>query len=152
MISHNHSWEEETRRELAQVQAELNEATNHFEEAKAKVERLSREVEAFELALQSHLRRTGRQEVLGKNMRGLLLNQPNHEERLKRIAEQNNGLIKVGSAADILYGYQIIKSKSRMNAYRIIYGLLSNMADEGIFEWTSPAEFRLVGAQTKLPT
>ena len=149
----NHSWEEETRRELAEVQAELNDAMQSFEEAKTKVERLSREVEAFELTLQSHLRRTGRQETLGKSLRELLFNQQNHEERLKRIAEQNDGLVKVSLATDILYGYHIIKSKSRINAYRVIYVLLLKMVEEGIFERTSvPAVFRLVGVQTKLPT
>jgi len=151
MTISNNSWEAETRRELAQVQAELNVAIRQFEEARDKVEWLRHEAQAFELALQSHLRRTGRQETSEKNMRELLFNQRNHEERLKRIAEQNSGLIKVGLAADILYGYQIIKSKSRMNAYRIIYGLLINMVEQGIFEKTGAAEFRLVGAQTKLP-
>lgn len=152
MISFNTSWEEETRRELAQIQTELNEATQTLEQAKAKVEKLSREAEAFELALQSHLRRTGKQEPLGKNMREILLNQPNHEERIITIAEQNNGLIKVSTVTDILYGYRIIKSKSRMNAYRIVYGLLLNMVERGIFKKTGAAEFRHVGAQTRLPT
>ena len=148
----NHSWEEETRKELTQVQTELKDAISQLDGAKAKVERLSHEAEAFELALQSHLRRTGRQEIPGKNIRELLLNQRNHEERLKRLAEQNGGLIKVGIAADILYGYQIMKTKSRMNAYRIIYGILLQMVERGIFEKTGAAEFRLVGAQIKLST
>lgn len=152
MIISNHSWEEATRKELAQIQAELNEASRQFEEAKAKVEKLSREAEAFELALQSHLRRTGGQEALRQDMREIIFNQPNHEERLKRIAERNGGLIKVGPATDILYSYQAIKSKSRMNAYRIVYGLLLKMVERGIFKKTGSAEFKLVGAQTKLPT
>ena len=151
MITSNHSWEEATRKELAQIQAELNEAGRQFEEAKAKLEKLSREAEAFELALQSHLRRTGGQEALRQDMREILFNQPNHEERLKRIAERNGGLIKVGPTTDILYSYQAIKSKSRMNAYRIVYGLLLKMVEKGIFKKTGSAEFKLVGAQTKLP-
>lgn len=151
MIPTDNSWEAETRKKLTEVQAELHDAVDSLEVAKAKVEELRREAEAYELALQSHLRRTGRQAGLGGDMRAILLDEPNHEERLKRIAEQNNGVLKVGSATDILHGYRIIKSKARMNAYRIIYGLLLKMVEQGIFEKTGRAEFRLVGTQTKFP-
>lgn len=152
MTLSNHSWEEETRRHLAQVRAELNKAIQDSEQAKARVEALGHEAQAFELALQSHLRRTGRQQTIEHDMRETLMSQMNHEDRLKKIAERNGGLIKVGAAADILYNYQIIKSKSRMNAYRIVYGLLLNLVSRDIFEKVGAAEFRLVGSQAKLPT
>jgi DNA repair ATPase RecN len=151
MVLSNNTWEEETRKTLAQIQTELNDAQKEYEEAKAEVDRLTKEVEAMELALQIHLQRTGKQGVIKQDLRALLASQKNHEERLKRIAEQNNGLLKVSSAADILYSYQLIKSKSRINAYRIIYGIMLYMVEDGIFQKTGPGEFRLIGAQTKLP-
>lgn len=150
MVMANHTWEEETRKTLTQIQAELNDAIRQYEGAKAKLEKLTKEAETMELALQIHLQRTGRQDTIHKDMRELLVNQKNHEERLKRIAEQNNGLLKVSLAADILFNYHLIKSRARMNAYRIVYGLMLKMVEEGIFQKSGPAEFRLVGAQPKL--
>lgn len=151
MVTTNQSWEEETRKYMAEVQLELNAIDKQLEEIQAKKDSLTREVEAYEIALNSHLQRTGRQSVLNKDMRSLLEQQKNHEERLKRIAEHNNGVIKVGAAADILFNYHILKSKSRMNAYRIIYGLLVGMVEDGTFQKTSPGEFTLIGAQAELP-
>jgi len=150
MVISNHTWEEETRRTLTLIQSELNEAQKECEEAGKKLQRLTREADAMELALQIHLQRTGKQDVVEKDFRKLLADQKNHPERIKRIAEQNNGLLKVASAADILYNYGLLKSKARINAYRIIYGLLLKMTEEGIFQRSSPGEFKLVGAQTKL--
>lgn len=147
----NHAWEEETRRTLTLIQTELNDAKRDYDEAKTKVDRLTGEAEAMELALQIHLQRTGQQDSIKQNMRELLANQRNHGERLKRIAEQNNGLLKVSSAADILFNYQLLKSKARINAYRVVYGLMIMMVEEGIFQKSGPGEFRLVGAQAKLP-
>lgn len=151
MVMSNHTWEEETRKTLTLIQTELNVALKEYEEAKAKVERLTKEAEAMELALQIHLQRTGKRSVIKKDLRALLASQKNHEERIKRIAEQNNGLLKVGLATDILYNYQLLKSKSRINAYRIVYGLMLSMVEAGIFQKTGPSEFRLIGAQAKLP-
>lgn len=147
----NHSWEEETRKTLALIQTELNAAQKEYEAAKAKVDRLTKEAEAMELALQIHLQRTGKRSVIEKDLRALLARQQNHEERIKQIAKQNNGLLKVGPATDVLYNYGLMKSKSRMNAYRIVYGLMLGMVEEGIFQKTGPSEFRLIGAQTELP-
>jgi hypothetical protein len=147
----NHTWEEETRKTLALIQTELNTAQKGYEAAKAKVDRLTKEAEAMELALQIHLQRTGKRSVIEKDLRALLARQPNHEERIKQIAKQNNGLLKIGPATDILYNYGLMKSKSRMNAYRIVYGLMLGMVAEGIFQKTGPSEFRLIGAQTELP-
>lgn len=151
MVMSNHTWEEETRRTLTLIQSELHEAEQEYEEAQEKVSKLTREAEAMELALQIHLQRTGKQDVVEKDLRRLLADQKNHQERIKRIAEQNNGLLKVASAADILYNYGLLKSKARINAYRIIYGLLLKMTEEGIFQRSSPGEFKLVGAQQSLP-
>lgn len=152
MVMANHSWDEETRKTLTLIQTELNGALKEYEEAKTKVDKLTREAEAMELALQIYLQRTGKQDATKQHMRELLASQKNHEERIKKIAERNNGVLKVGSAADILCNYGLMKSKSRMNAYRIVYGLMLKMVEEGIFQKSSPGKFRLVGAQTKLPS
>lgn len=82
-------------------------------EATARVDTLTREVEAYELALSSHLKRTGRAENLDQDLRTILSQQQNHKERLKVLAARNNGLIKVSVAADTLYSYQVVKSKSQ---------------------------------------
>ncbi len=151
MVMSNHLWEEETRKYLTQVKAELNTLDRQLAELQAKRKNLAREVEAYEVALQSYLRRTGRQESLKSNIRDILVQQKNHMERLKRIAERNGGIVKVGVATDILYNYGLIKAKTRANTYRIIYGLLSDMTDEGEFKKIAPSTFRLLGAQQGLP-
>lgn len=143
MVISNHAWEEETRRTLTLIQSELHEAEQEYEDAQEKVNRLTREADAMELALQIHLQRTGKSVSVEKNFRNLLADQRNHGERIKRIAERNNGLLKVAAAADILFNYGLLKSKARINAYRIVYGLLINMAETGIFQKTAPGEFKL---------
>ncbi len=147
----SNTWEEETRKYLAQIQTELNDAIKQFNEARAKVDTLTREAEAYELALASRLKRTGRPESLRQDMRAILIQQKNHKDRLKVIAEHNDGLLRVSVAADTLYHYQIVKSKSRMQAYRIVYGLMLKMVEDGKFVKSGAAEFRLVGAQPKFP-
>jgi hypothetical protein len=143
-------WEEETRKYLSEIQTELNAAKQQLDSAKARVDKLTHEAEAYETALQTYLRRSGKGDNVKQDIRDLLLQQKNHEDRIKRIAEQNNGVIKVGAAADILYNCRLIKSKSRMNAYRIVYGLLIGMVEEGNFQKVGPGEFRLTGTQTRL--
>lgn len=150
MVITNHSWEEETRKYLTEVQLELNEADKQLEEVQAKRDSLAREAEIYELALQSYLKRTGRQDSIRQDIREILMEQNNHEDRIKIIAEQNNGLLNVGKSADLLYKYQILKSKSRMNAYRVVYGLMAGMVGKGIFRKSGPGEFRLVGTQPEL--
>lgn len=152
MIIENHAWEEETRRYLAQIQTELANVDKQLEEIQARKDALAHEAEAFKTALAVHLRRTGRPESAQLDMREMLINQRNHKERIKRIAEQNNGRLKVGEAADILYTYHVLKSKSRMGAYRIVYSLAVDLVAEGKFEKTGPGEFRLLGTQPPLPS
>lgn len=144
MVISNHTWEEETRKTLALIQAELHDAQNDYEEAGERLSRLTREAETMEFALQIHLQRTGQGRTVEKDMQELLASQRNHQERIKRIAERNNGLLKVRTAADILFNYRLMKSKTPMHAYRIVYGLLINMAEEGIFQKSAPGVFRLV--------
>ena len=152
MVTPNHVWEEETRRYLADIQTELVEVDKRLEVLQAKRDALAREAEAFDTALTAHLRRTGRERVIQPDMRGFLTNQPNHKARIRRIAEHNDGLLKVGEAASALYAYRLIKTKSKMNAYRIVYALALQMVDEEVFEKTGRGEFRLLGTQPALPT
>ncbi len=144
MVISNHSWEEETRKTLALIQTELHDAENEYEDAREKLSRLTREAETMELALQIHLQRTGKQVTVEKDFRNLLADQKNHQERIKRIAERNDGLLKVRTASDILFNYRLIKSKTPMHAYRIVYALLVNMTEEGIFQKAAAGVFRLV--------
>ncbi len=145
------SWEEETRNYLAQVESELADAIRQRDDAIARAKDLADEARAYQQAIESHLKRMGRPaDNLGQDMRAILLEQRNHKDRLKVMAERNNGLIKVSVAADTLYNYKIVKSTSRMKAYRIVYGLMLKLVDEGIFAKSGSAEFRLVGTQPKL--
>lgn len=143
-MTSNNAWEEETRQTLSVIQSELHEAEQEAQEANEKAVRLTREAEAMKLALEIHLQRTGKGQTVEKDMGELLASQKNHRERIKRIAERNNGLLKVSTAANILYNHQLIKSKTPMHAYRIVYGLLINMTEEGIFQKSAPGVFRLV--------
>ena len=151
MVIVNHAWEEETRKYLAEIQMELAAVDKRLEEIQARRDALAHEAEAFSTALEVHFRRTGRPETSRPDMRELLINQRNHKERIKRIAEQNNGVLKIGEAATILYTYRIMKTKSRMQAYRIVYALTKDMVEEGIFKKSGPGEFRLLGTQPALP-
>jgi hypothetical protein len=152
MVIGNNTWEEETRKYLAEIQTELVDINKQLEQLQAKRDALAHEAEAFETALAVHLRRTGRQETMRPGIRQLLLSQQNHKERIKRIAEQNNGVLKIGDAADILYTYRIMNTKSRMGAYRIIYALTAEMVGEGIFKKSAPGVFRLLDTQSTLPS
>lgn len=150
MVVSNNDWEDETRKTLTLIQAELHEAEQEYEKVGEKVSKLTREAEAMKFALQIHLERTGKGQTVDKDMRELLADQRNHQERIKRIAEQNNGLLKVATATDILFNYHLLKSRTRMNAYRIIYGLLINMTEAGVFQKSAPGEFRLVNFLPRL--
>jgi hypothetical protein len=145
------TWEEETRKYLAQVETELAEAIKQRDEATNRANVLASEAQAYQQAIESHLRRMGRPpEDLGHDLKTILLEQSNHKNRLKVLAERNNGLLKVSAASDILYNYKIVKSKSRMQAYRIVYGLMMKLVEEGIFVKSGSAEFILANTQPKL--
>ncbi len=152
MVTRN-TWEDETRKYLVQIQSELADAIKQREEVTKRADSLADEAQAYELALESYLKRMGRPQAnLGQDLRDILLEQRNHKNRIKVIAERNNGLLKVSVASDMLYNYKIVKSKSRMQAYRIVYGLVIKMVEDGVFIKSAPAEFRLVGTQSQLTT
>jgi len=151
MLTNNHSWEEETRRYLSEAQAEMDAVDKQLAVLREKAITLAREIDAYQIALEGHLRRTGGQASIAQNLRTILESQKNHEERLKRIAERNGGVIKVGPATDLLFNLRLIKSKSRQHAYRIVYGLILGMVEDGQFVKIAPATFRLKGSQTSFP-
>jgi len=151
MLTNNHSWEEETRKYLSEAQAERDAIDKQLEALREKAVTLAREIDAYQIALEGHLRRTGRQPSIAQSLGNILASQKNHEERLKIIAEHSGGVMKVGSAADLLFNLRLIKSKSRQHAYRIVYGLILGMVEDGQFVKTAPATFRLKGSQTSFP-
>ena len=143
MVTSDQAWEETTRKYLTQIQSELNAVDKEVNELVSRRDQLAREAEAYEVALDSYLVRTGHHQPSKASIRGLLAQQKNHKERLRIIAERNNGIGKVGAATDILYNSDLIRSKSRANAYRIVYGLYMAMAEDGECERIGPSTFKL---------
>ncbi len=152
MVKMSHDWEQETRQYLTAIQTELVDIDRRLEELQARRDTLAREAEAFDTALGAHLRITGRQRTMRPRMRDMLANQPNHKARIRLIAEHSDGVLKVGEAASLLYTHRIMKAKSKMNAYRIVYALALQMVDEGTLEKTNPGVFRLLDTQSALPS
>lgn len=145
MVTINHSYEDQTRRLLAESQSELNAIETEIKELEKKRATLEQEVQAYEVALQGYLRRTGKQAISEPNWAKLLKGKV-HREKLITIAKHNGGIIRVSQATDLLYYKKFIKSHKRANAYSIVQALLSDMADEGLFEKVEPGEYRLIGS------
>jgi hypothetical protein len=146
----NHTYEEQTRRLLAEAKSEMTGIGNQMAELQHRWETLKKEAEAYETALQGYLRRIGKQETAAIDW-AKLLEGKTHKEKLTTIAERNGGKVKISQATDILYSNSIIKSKKRANAYIIIQSYLAEMAEEGKFEKVKPGEYKLIGAQLSLP-
>ncbi len=152
MVMNNHSYEDQTRRLLAETKSELTVIGNNIAELQQRWETLKREAEAYETALQGYLRRAGKQDVIETDWDKLLGGtSQTHKKRLITIAKRNGGRIRVTQATDILYSKGFIKSKKRANAYQIVSMLLVDMIDDGQFEKVAPGEYRLVGTQQSLP-
>ena len=145
MVTSASSWEEETRKYISEAKTDLNTIDAQMKELQAKRDILSRELKAFETALQGYLKRTGRNGTITHNLRELLGKQPNHSARLRIIAEQNEGILKIGSTADVLYNFGFIKSRTRQNAYRLVYSLILEMVEKGKFIKMAPSTFKLQG-------
>ncbi len=150
MVISNYSWEDETRKYIALSKAELNDVEKQMAELQGRRTILAREVESLEIALESHLRRTGKQRPIDAGLRELLEAQINQKERIKRLAETNGNMAKVGPISDTLFNMGFIHSKNRNNAYKVVYSLLLEMEAEGVFKKVAPAMFQLVGAQQSL--
>lgn len=151
MVMNNHSYEDQTRRLLAETKSELTAIGNQMAELQQRWETLKKEAEAYETALQGYLRRAGKQEVIETDWDKLLGGKSQtHKKRLITIARRNGGRIRVTQATDILYSKGFIKSKRRANAYQIVSMLLADMTDDGQFKKVAPGEYRFVSSQRSL--
>ncbi len=152
MVLNNHSYEEQTRRLLAETQTELTAIGNQMAELQQKWNTLKKETEAYEVALQGYLRRIGKQTGVEFDWTKFLSEAKTHRERLQLIAKHNDGKIRVNQATDILFTKDFTKTKKRATAYTMIQGMLATMAEEGIFEKVKAGsgEYRLIGSQQSL--
>lgn len=150
MIMNNHSYEDQTRRLLAEAQSELNNLDAEIKDIQDKRVKLAKEVNAYETALQGYLRRTGRQEGTESNWKSILAIYDIHRDRLEAIARHSGGKIRVSQATDILYSNGFIKSKKRSNAYSMIQAYIAEMKEDGVFKKIAPGEYKLIGGQPSL--
>jgi len=150
MVMGNHSWEEQTRRLLSEAQSELRELQTKIDEMQDRAANLVAEIGGYEIALRGYLSRTGRQEVAKIEWNKLLSGQT-HKEKLKTIAKQNAGRIRVSQATDILYTGRFTEAKKRATAYSMVQVYLADMTEDGIFEKVGAGEFRLIASQPSLP-
>lgn len=150
MVINNHSYEEQTRRLLAETQSELTTIGNQMAELQQRWDTLKKEAEAYEVALQGFLRRIGKQAGVEFDWVKFLSEAKTHKERLQLIAKRNDGKIRVNQATDILYTKKFTQTKKRATAYTMIQGLLTTMAEEGIFEKVGSGEYRLIGSQQSM--
>ena len=151
MVMNNHSYEDLTRRLLAEAKSELASIESEILDLMNKKTELIKEVQAYELSLQGYLRRIEKQESPEIDWKKLLYNDIIHKDRLVTIAKNSGGKIKVSKATDILYINGFIKAKKRATAYTMMQGYLAEMAEDGIFKKIAPGEYMLVDAQQILP-
>jgi len=144
MVLSNYTWEEQTRRYLAEATSELNDLENKRKDLDDEIVSLARTVNAYETALKDYLIRSGQSSTVIKDWLKDLAN-PNyrHRDRLKMIAEHNGGRVRINKATDILFNNKLIKSKKRVNAYVIVQGILADMADKGELKKVAPGEYQL---------
>lgn len=142
MVTNNHSFEEQGRRSLAEVQSRLKAAEVERDKLNADIVELTRIAQAYELVLGHQSRLVGKEHVLGPDWSKILEGKA-RKEQLMTIAKHKGGKIRVSEATDILYTMGFIKSKRRGNAYTIVYDNISTMADEGLLEKVDPGEFKI---------
>ena len=149
MSVNNHSYEEQTRRLLAEAQSELKVEEGEMDLLRDRIATLVQEVRAYETALQGYLRRKGKDITIELDWVNLLRNQETHKKRLEAIAKEKGGRIRVSEATDILYTKGFIKSKKRSTAYAMVQSYLADMAEAGDFQKVAPGEYEFIGAQQK---
>jgi len=144
MVLNNHTWEEQTRRLLAEATSELNELESKRRDLDNTIVNLTRTVQAYDIALKDYLIRSGQPNAVIQNwLKELAKPKLKHRDRLKIIAEHNGGKVRTNKATDILFNNKLIKSKKRVNAYVIVQGILAGMVDKGEFKKIAPGEFQL---------
>ena len=149
MVLDGQSYEDQTRAFLSQAKDELNNVNGKISELEKQRESLSKEVEAYETALENYLRRMGKQPQAQLNQLDELKGH-SHREQLEIIAKMNNGRLKVAKAVDLLLKEGLINTKKRSTAYVMVQKNVSNMVADGTLMKVIPGEYRLTGIQISL--
>jgi len=147
----NHSYEEQTRRLLAEAQSDLKTEEGEMDLLRDRIATLIQEVRAYETALQGYLRRKGGDITTEPDWNELLKDLGSHKERIKAIAAHKGGTVKVGEITDILYTKGFIHAQKRATAYAMVQSYLADMREAGDFQKVALGEYELVGAQQSLP-
>ena len=150
MFVNNHSYEEQTRRLLAEAQSELKAEEGEMDMLRDRITILVKEVQAYETALQGYLRRKGKDITTETDWNELLKDLESHKERIKAIARHKGGTIKVSEVTDILYTKGFIHAQKRATAYAMVQSYLADMREAGDFQKIAPGEYELIGAQQSL--
>jgi hypothetical protein len=140
----NYSFEEQLKRLISESQDKLHSLELKMKALENEKTSILEALQAFEITLKNYLQHSGQEpEQKPVDWDNILSKCKVHRDRLIAIAEHNNGELKLNQATDILYSGKFIKSHDRSNAYIIIYTLLNEMVDKGIFEKTGRGVYRL---------
>ena len=150
MSASNHSFEEQTRRLLAEAQSELKAEEGEMDLLRGRITMLVKEVQAYETTLQGYLRRKGKDITTKPDWNELLKGLESHKERIKAIARHKGSTIKVSEVTDILYTEGFIHAQKRATAYAMVQSYLADMKKAGDFRKVAPGEYELIGAQQSL--
>lgn len=138
MVTNNHSFEEQIRRILAEVQSQLKSAQTERDKWATRAVELAGVAGAYEKVLQHQAARQGKADtddsIWKELLRGL-----NHREQILVIAEKKEGEVRKADATDILYTLGFIKAKSRAVAYNIVQQVVSALVDDGLLAPTEKA-------------
>lgn len=150
MVIDDKSYKEQTQTLLDEAKAELSDINKQITEWNIKARILEQEVNAYEAALQAYLKRKGDITIEVTDWKVLLKKGETHKERIKLIAENKGGKIKVSQVTDILFSNGFINTKKRATAYSIVQLSLADLIKKGEVEKIGKGEYRLVGSQQVL--
>ncbi len=141
----NNGFEEQLRKLISETQDELNKINNQIKNLEERKAALAEELNSYDVALHSYLRRVGKkvEEAKPSNWSDILKGLQTHKQRLLAIARHDRGKLKLNSAVDILYNGHYIKSKTRHNAYVQLYQIAMDMVDKGELIKIEPGLFGL---------
>ena len=150
MVTDNGSLDEQLRCELAKITSELESAKTEIDRLVQRVSQLSESARGYHVVLEHRAEQSsGTGSVSASWVESL---RPlKHKDQLIAIAERQKGRLLVSEAATIMYLSKLINTKKRKNAYNIVSGYATGLADEGIFEKVGPGEFRVVGFEGNSP-
>ena len=145
MLNSN-DFEAQLRKLISETQDELNKTNEQLKAIEEKRTSLNDELQSYEYSLHSYLKRIGKEDnqKASSNWDEILKHCKTHKERILTIAEHNNDTIKFNSMVDIIYNGKHIQSKSRANAYVLLYGIVQEMVDKGLLKKTKKATYKLV--------